>query len=126
MTIDHIGEALSKTNEQDRPSKVVFVIITDGMENASEKYFHTIVKNMISHQQSKYSWEFVFLGANFDAEAFAESISINRNNAVRYENSSAGVKMNYQAVDDLVMCLRKNVSKKVNKDWKKKIKKEDK
>ena len=126
MNIYHIGDALSKTDEQDRPSKVVFVIITDGMENASAKYSHTIVKNMIDHQQSKSSWEFVFLGANFDAEAFVESISIDRNNAVRHENSSAGVKMNYVAIDDLVMCLRTDVSKKVNKDWKKKINEEEK
>jgi hypothetical protein len=66
-TINGIGENLSKTDEADRPEKVIFVILTDGGENASKEFVVSKVKKMIEHQRSKYSWQFVFLAQNIDA-----------------------------------------------------------
>lgn len=122
-TIDDIGDKLNTINEIERPSKVIFVIITDGMENASHLYSHKQIKKMIDHQKTKYNWEFMFLGANFDAEAFAESISISRDRAVRYEYSKAGVRDNYSALNDAVYSMRVN-KEKLDESWKKKIKKD--
>ena len=70
------GERLSKMNEADRPALVVVVIITDGQENASKEFSRTKIKEMISHQQSAYKWQFTYLGANQDAFAEAGSLGI--------------------------------------------------
>lgn len=78
---------------------------------------------MINHQQTKYCWEFLFLGANFDAETFAESIAISRDQAVRYDHSGEGVYANYLILDELVTEHRENDEKLSYTDWKKKIKK---
>lgn len=78
-TIDMVGLRLKNTPEGDRPSKVVFMIITDGMENASREYSNQKVASMTKHQQDKYGWEFMYLGANQDAYAVAMDIGILRN-----------------------------------------------
>ncbi|MDY0277743.1 MAG: VWA domain-containing protein [Acholeplasma sp.] len=121
-SINHIGDVLSKTEENERPSKVIFVIITDGMENTSREFSHPIIKKMIDHQKSKYSWEFIFMGANFDAEKFAESISIERDRSVQYAYSKEGVQSNYFAMDQFVTNVRKN--KETDDSWKKSVKQE--
>lgn len=75
-TINSIGSRLSKTPENERPSKVLFMIITDGYENASKEFSRNAVKKMIEHQQSVYSWEFLFVGAGIDAYTEAASLGI--------------------------------------------------
>ncbi len=78
-TINSVGERLSKTDEKDRPEKVMFCILTDGAENASTEFRKNIIKDMITHQREKYSWEFVFLAANQDAFTSADNIGISKN-----------------------------------------------
>lgn len=116
MAITTIGQKLRQTPENERPSKVMFVITTDGMENASREYSVKQVKEMISHQTEKYGWEFLFLGANIDAVGVAQDIGIRAERAVRYNNDSKGVQMNYCAMSDAVSGFRK--SSKVDDNWK--------
>lgn len=120
-TIDYIGYSLSKLDEKSRPSKVLFVIITDGMENSSSLYSRLKVKEMIAHQKEKYSWEFLFLGANLDAKAYAESIGIDPKHAETYDFSGEGIVKNYQVVSEMITDLRK--TRKMNYDRLTKIKK---
>lgn len=95
-TILDVGGRLSKTNEDQRPCKVIFLITTDGLENASREFNYKKIKELIGHQQEKYSWEFIFLGANIDAIKEAGYIGISRENAYNYENTKTGVKDMYR------------------------------
>ena len=97
-TINTIGERLAKTPEEERPSRVVIAITTDGFENASKEFTKKQIKEMIEHQQSKYSWVFMFLGANMDAVSEAESLGIRGTMARTYTNSSKGVGTVYTAM----------------------------
>lgn len=97
-TINTIGERLTKTPEEERPSRVVIAITTDGFENASKEFTKKQIKDMIEHQQSKYSWVFMFLGANMDAVSEAESLGIRGTMARTYTNSSRGVETVYTAM----------------------------
>lgn len=90
MTINAVGARLNNTPENERPGKVVVVIVTDGLENASHEYTKAQVKKMITHQQEKYSWDFIFLGANIDAAQEASSLGIRRDFARNYEASKEG------------------------------------
>lgn len=101
-TILDVGYRLSKTNEADRPGKVIFVITTDGFENASREFTYKKVKELIKHQQEKYNWEFIFLGANIDAEKEADSLGINIENAYSFEASEEGVECMYKMVSEAV------------------------
>jgi uncharacterized protein YegL len=124
-TIDNLGYRLSETDEKDRPAKVMFIIITDGMENASREYSHNVIKNKIKHQKEKYSWEFIFLGCNFDAERFAETIGIQRDRAATYRRSSKGIQKNYAAVDLAIKHMRVEKQEALKEDWKNIIKEEE-
>jgi uncharacterized protein YegL len=117
--IDTIGRRLKATPEKDRPAKVLFVITTDGMENASKEYSAKRVKEMIQHQTDKYGWEFLFLGANIDAVGVAKDIGIRAERAVRCNNDSVGIEMNYYAMSDTVSSYRR--SRKIDEKWKDKI-----
>ena len=86
--IRHIGMILSNTLEEERPSKVIFLIITDGEENSSAEYTFDKVKSMVEHQKNKYSWEFLFMGANIDAFSVAESIGICQDRAYNYTSEN--------------------------------------
>ena len=97
-TINTIGERLANTPEEERPSRVVIAITTDGFENASKEFTKKQVKEMIEHQQSKYSWVFMFLGANMDAVSEAESLGIRGSMARTYTNSKHGVETVYTAM----------------------------
>lgn len=121
-TIKKIGKALSETEENERPSKVMFVIITDGMENASCEYSYNNIKEMVEHQKSKYSWEFIFLGANIDAVKSASKIGIDEDRAVQYCSDSHGTALNFEAVSNAVSNLRKN--EQLDASWKEKIEKD--
>ena len=97
-TINTVGERLANTPEEERPSRVVIAITTDGFENSSREFTKKQIKDMIEHQQTKYSWVFMFLGANMDAVSEAESLGIRGNMARTYTNSSRGVETVYTAM----------------------------
>jgi hypothetical protein len=108
-TILDVGYRLSKTPEEERPGKVIFVITTDGLENASKEYSYGKVKELIRHQQKKYNWEFIFLGANIDAAEEADSLGINVENAFSFEASEKGVEMMYNVVSEAVLERRQSI-----------------
>jgi hypothetical protein len=101
-TILDVGYRLSNTNEELRPGNVIFVITTDGMENASREFSYKKIKELIKHQQEKYGWEFIFMGANIDAAKEAESIGIDMDNAYNFEASEVGVEVMYNIVCEAV------------------------
>lgn len=104
-TINSIGSRLSATPEDERPDKVIFVITTDGMENASFEFDKKTVKEMIEHQQNKYSWVFMFLGTNMDAVSEAASYGINTDFARTYTASAQGTSSLYSAVAHTMACM---------------------
>lgn len=105
-TINSVGSRLSNTPEDERPDKVVFVITTDGLENASREFEKSAVKEMIEHQQNKYSWTFIFLGANMDAVGEAASLGINSSYSHTYTASAQGTSSVYASLDATMSCLR--------------------
>ena len=104
--IHHIGNIHKYARPEDVPEHTVFLITTDGMENASCHYSSSKVKEMIKHRQEKNGWEFIFLAANIDAVETAESIGIKSERAVNYQQDSAGVQVTYEAMSDAIMTLR--------------------
>lgn len=98
-----VGYRLAKTPEDRRPGKVIFVITTDGMENASQEFTYEKVKELISHQQEKYSWEFIFMGANIDAAKEADSLGIHAENSFNFEATHKGVENMYEMISESVM-----------------------
>lgn len=114
--IHHIGNIHKYAREEDRPEKTLFIITTDGMENASRKYNYDRVKMMIERQKAKYGWEFIFLGANIDAVEVAGRFGIDADRATNYHSDSIGTQLNYMAVSEVICNLRS--SKSINSDWK--------
>ena len=104
--IRHIRNVHKYAREEDRPAKTVFVITTDGMENASREYDYRKVSGMIKEQQEK-GWEFLFLGANIDAIAAAKEIGIREDRAVQYEADCEGTKLNFEVVSKALGSIRK-------------------
>ena len=117
--ICHIANVHKYAREEDVPEKTVFVITTDGMENASRKYTYEKVKKMISLQQEKYGWEFLFLGANIDAAREAARFGIREDRAANYHADSKGTAVIYEAMSDAVGCVR--ACRPMSADWKKKV-----
>lgn len=116
-TIDSVGVRLAATPEEERPAHVVFVITTDGMENSSREYTAQRVRGMIEHQQQKYSWQFVFLGANMDAVSEARNLGISAKYAADFTPSHSGVRKMYSmALDSVMSSKRTGVS--LSADWK--------
>lgn len=105
-TINSIGSRLSGTPEDERPDKVIFVITTDGFENASREFNKSAIKEMIEHQQDKYSWTFIFLGANMDAVGEAASLGINASRSHTYTASAQGTSSVYTSLNATMSCLR--------------------
>ncbi|PYZ94971.1 hypothetical protein CR194_05500 [Salipaludibacillus keqinensis] len=101
-TILEVGARLSKTKEEERPGKMIMVITTDGMENASREFTYEKVKELIHHQQTKYNWEFIFMGANIDAAKEAGNMGVSRDSAFSFEASSKGVDKMYEQVCEVV------------------------
>lgn len=101
------GTRLAALDEAERPDKVVFLIQTDGMENASCEFDAATLQEMIRHQQDKYAWEFVFLGANIDAGSVAEEIGIARDKALQYANNADGTRAAFAAVSDNLAGFRR-------------------
>ena len=117
--IRHIANVHKYAREEDVPENTVFVITTDGMENASRKYTYEKVKKMISLQQEKYGWEFLFLGANIDAAREAARFGIREDRAANYHADSKGTAVIYEAMSDAVGCVR--ACRPMSADWKKKV-----
>lgn len=117
--IRHIGNIHKYAREEDVPKHTVFVITTDGMENSSVRYTLADVKSLIEHQQSKYGWQFLFLGANIDAVKSAASFGIPADRAVDYVPDSKGTALNYEIVGDAIRSFRANAT--VGAEWKQKI-----
>ena len=106
LAIHHIGLVHRYARKEDVPDKTVFVITTDGMENASHIYTADDVKQKIKRQQEKYGWEFLFLGANIDAVETARGYGIREANAVRFHNDSKGIRNNYEVIGEAVCRIR--------------------
>lgn len=114
--IHHIGNVHKYARPEDVPEHTVFVITTDGMENASHRYTKAQVKAMVERQKARYGWEFLFLGANMDAIAAAEGMGIHRDRAVKYVPDAAGTELNYRVLSDTIGHLR--MSQPLAADWK--------
>ena len=117
--IHHIGNVHKYAREEDRPEKTIFVITTDGMENASRQYSYKDLKRMIERQKEKYGWEFLFLGANIDAAREAARFGINADRAANYHADRQGTAVIYEAVSDAVCSVR--ACRPMSAGWKKRI-----
>jgi uncharacterized protein YegL len=106
-TIDEVGQQLAATPEEQRPSKVIVAIFTDGLENASRRYTHAQISAMIRRQQEVYSWEFLFLAANQDAVASAAKLSIPAANAMNFAATPTGVRESQKMLDREMSARRK-------------------
>ena len=102
-----------------KAEKVIFVITTDGMENASRHYNAERIKQMIERQKARYGWEFLFLGANIDAVETAGHFGIGADRAVNYHADSAGTQLNYEVLSEAICAVRGSAP--LGADWKKRI-----
>jgi uncharacterized protein YegL len=105
-TIHKIGNAQKNSKPEYRADKVIFIITTDGMENASHEYTYDKVKKLIERQKSQYGWEFIFLGANIDSVEFAGRLGITRNRAQNFHNDRIGIALNLRVVSDAIAAHR--------------------
>ncbi len=112
--VHHISNVHRYIREEDRPAKTVFVITTDGMENASRKYSRAKVREMIE-EKKKEGWVFIFLGANIDAVEEAQGIGIGRENAVDYMADAEGTKICYRSIGRVVSSVRRREA--LSRDW---------
>ena len=106
--IHHIGNIHKYAREEDRPGKTLFVITTDGLENASRQYTIDKVKQLIERQKEKYHWEFLFLGANIDAVEVAGHMGISRDRTANYCADSTGTALNYTVLEQAVSSVRRS------------------
>ncbi|MBQ7736227.1 MAG: VWA domain-containing protein [Oscillospiraceae bacterium] len=113
--VHHIGLVHKYAREEDRPARTIFVITTDGMENASREYTYDKVQRMVKSRQEKHGWEFLFLGANMDAIAAARSFGIREDRAVRYCCDSKGTALNYRTVSGVIAAAREG--RPIQADW---------
>ena len=117
--IHHIGNVHKYAREEDRPERTLFVITTDGMENASRHYDLRRVRAMIERQKARYGWEFLFLGANIDAVDTAARLGIDADRAANFHCDAQGTQLNYEAVSDAVSAVR--CAAPLRADWKERI-----
>ena len=122
-TIDHIRKIRKYIRPEDVPAKTVFVITTDGLENASHTYTSGQVKSTITELQSQ-GWEFLFLGANIDAVQTAAQYGIRKENAVDYHADSTGTGVVYESVSNAIECFRASASPCMAPNWSAKVKKD--
>ena len=104
--IHHIGNIHKYARREDVPEKTMFIITTDGYENASRRYSYETVRRMIERQKEKYGWEFIFLGANIDAVQTAQRFGIDADRAVDYIPDAKGTQLNFEAMAETVACYR--------------------
>ena len=120
--IHHISNVHKYARPEDVPEHTLFIITTDGMENASRFYSSDRVKQMIERQKAKYGWEFLFLGANMDAVKEAARFGISSDRAVRFENDAQGVAVNYHVVSETVSRMREApCCASIGAEWKEQI-----
>ena len=119
--IHHIGNVHKYARPEDRPERTLFVITTDGLENASRRYDYDKVKAMIERQTEKYGWEFIFLGANIDAAKEAARFGIGADRAVRYQSDHEGTALNYEVISGAVSSLRACPTAPLAASWKDRI-----
>lgn len=117
--IRHIGNIHKYARHEDVPERTIFVITTDGMENASRYYTAEEVKRMIARQKERYGWEFLFLGANIDAVETARAFGIGEDRAVNYHADAQGTQLNYEVVGAAIRRFRKRES--IQANWKEAI-----
>ena len=118
--IRHIGNVHKYAREEDRPEKTIFVITTDGLENASREYSSGRVKKMVEQQKEKYGWEFLFLGANIDAIETAGRFGISADRAANYNSDREGTALNYEVLAETV-CKMRVAAAPIDAGWKKRI-----
>lgn len=126
--LDALGSSIARVannhrrmKEEFRPDKVIFVVTTDGMENASREYTYKKVKQMVEHEKEKYGWEFLFLGANIDSAETAGRMGIDADHAVNYHADSRGTELNYRVVSKAVSRARMCACEPIGADWKREI-----
>ena len=117
--IHHIGNIHKYARMEDVPEKTLFIITTDGMENASHRYTYEKVNAMIKRQQEKYGWEFLFLGANIDAAAEAKRFGIDESRAANFHCDEEGTALNYEVISEAIMSVRCGCA--LSDDWKERI-----
>ena len=117
--IHHIGNVHKYAREEDRPEKTLFIITTDGMENASREYSYDRVRSMIEHEKEKYGWEFLFLGANIDATREAARFGISEDRAANYHADREGTAVVYEAMSEAVCSVR--ACRPMSSDWKRRV-----
>ena len=107
--ITHMGNIHKYAREEDRPEKTIFIITTDGMENASKNYSYDRIQKMIKRQQEKHGWEFIFIGANIDAYEEAQKFGIKKERAVNYVHDEVGTANVYAGVS-MAVCSVMNAN----------------
>ena len=117
--IHHIGNIHKHAREEDVPEHTLFVITTDGIENASRRYDSETVKKMIERQKAKYGWKFLFLGANIDAAKEAARFGIAAERAVNYKCDEMGTALNYDVISEAICTVR--AKKTLGAGWKRRI-----
>ena len=117
--IHHIGQVHRYAREEDRPEHTLFVITTDGMENASRRYTAEQVRKMIGRQKARFGWEFLFLGANIDAVQTAGHFGIGEDRAVNYHSDHEGTALNYEVLSDAITTVRS--AQPLGREWKQRI-----
>ena len=119
-TIRYIAGVHAHAKEEDRPEKTIFVITTDGLENASREYTYAGVKRLVEQRKEKEGWEFLFLGANMDAIETAGRFGISADRAADYHSDHAGTALNYEVLADAV-CEMRSCAVPIDASWKKRI-----
>lgn len=117
--VHHIGNIHKYARPEDVPEHTMFIITTDGMENASRLYDSDQVKKMIERQKETYGWEFLFLGANIDAVETAKHFGIREDRAVTFHSDHAGTRLNYEVISETISAVRCHAP--VSADWKKRV-----
>ena len=117
--IHHIGNIHKYARREDVPEKTMFIITTDGYENASRCYDYEHVRRMIERQKERYGWEFLFLGANIDAAKEAARFGIGADRSVNYKCDEAGTALNYEVISEAVCSVR--AARPLSADWKRRI-----
>ncbi len=125
-TIHEMVQLQKHLPESERAEKVIFVITTDGLENASREYSRDQVKRMIEYERDCYGWEFLFLGANMDAVAEAGSFGIQADRSVTFANDSQGIQTNYRVVGETISRMRglSSMAPPIWAEWKQEIEKD--
>ena len=116
QAIRHIQNVHKYARQEDRPEKTLFIITTDGMENASRQYTYEQVRSMIAHEKEKHGWEFIFLGSNIDAAREAARFGIDTDRAANYHADHKGTAMIYEAMNEAVRSVRASCP--MTDDWK--------